>query len=69
MKNASVSSPAFTAQSRQQALIAQEERFLDVEHQNPQSPYYRGSTEPTRPQRRRFMAGALAAIGATSLPS
>jgi sulfane dehydrogenase subunit SoxC len=69
MKKLPAGSPAFTAQSRRQALIAQEERFLDVEQQNPQSPYYRGSAEPTRQQRRRFMASAMAAIGAASLPS
>ncbi|MEO9122725.1 MAG: sulfite dehydrogenase, partial [Burkholderiaceae bacterium] len=69
MKKVSVGSPASAAQSRQQALIAQEERFLDVERQNPQSPYYRESTGPTQQQRRRFMVGAMAAIGATSLPS
>ena len=51
--------------SRQTSLQEQEERFLQVERQNPSSPYYLGDSGAS-PPRRRFMLGAAAAFGAAA---
>ena len=52
------------------ALQELEQRFLALQQKDPLSPYYRGSRAPTEqvvPQRRRFMLGAMAALGAAGV--
>jgi sulfane dehydrogenase subunit SoxC len=55
----------FSVKIKPESLQHQEQLFLDVEQQDPQSPYYRGQQQETvAPPRRRFMLGAIAAMGA-----
>lgn len=66
MKVLASESPLSEAFDPENAL-QQEQLFLDAEKRDPTSPYYRGSVEPITktptPQRRRFIMGAIAAIG------
>lgn len=56
-----------TRGSRQQQVLQQkEQQFLALERQNPESPYYHGNADPAQ-QRRRFLLGGVAALGATAL--
>ncbi|KAF3999521.1 sulfite dehydrogenase [Glaciimonas immobilis] len=66
MKKIPSSRPYSTIKQTAEALEEQEERFLASERKDPLSPYYRGSStlaDQTMPQRRRFMLGAMAALG------
>ncbi|MBF23621.1 sulfite dehydrogenase [Neopusillimonas maritima] len=56
--------PGSTAQH--EALQAKEEIFLAQERQNPESPYYQGNADPAK-QRRRFLLGSVAVLGAGAL--
>lgn len=49
-----------------QKLQAQEALFLENERRNPESPYYHGDADPAQ-QRRRFLLGSVAALGAAAL--
>jgi sulfane dehydrogenase subunit SoxC len=54
-----------------EALCEAEEQFLAAERDDPGSPYYLGDTPAEHdrlPSRRRFMLGALAALGAAAAP-
>ena len=53
-----------TAQHRAQQ--EKEELFLARERNNPESPYYDGNADPAK-QRRRFLLGGMAALGASAL--
>ena len=48
-----------------QKLQQQENLFLAHERDNPESPYYHGNADPAR-QRRRFLLGSVAALGAAA---
>ena len=72
MKNLASSDPALPKPHSPEALQEQERQFLEAEQRDPASPYYRGS-EPqayaqAAPARRRFMLGAMAAVGAAGVP-
>ncbi|WJJ93272.1 hypothetical protein [Neopusillimonas aromaticivorans] len=49
-----------------QRLQQQENLFLANERNNPESPYFQGDADPAR-QRRRFLLGSVAALGAAAL--
>jgi sulfane dehydrogenase subunit SoxC len=59
-------SPSSQKTDRQDILQRQEQHYLDAERQDPSSLYYRGSTDVAR-QRRRFILGAAAVLGATAV--
>ncbi|HUG59856.1 MAG TPA: sulfite dehydrogenase [Candidimonas sp.] len=67
MKESMGSPLSFSVKLKPESLQQQEQHFLDIEQQDPQSPYYRGQSEESiAPPRRRFMLGAIAAMGAAS---
>src|SRR4051794_8748990 len=56
MKESPVSTQPFSIKITPETLLQQEQHFLDLEQQDPQSPYYRGHSDPgAAPPRRRFM--------------
>lgn len=71
MKNLVNSDPVPKPHSPE-ALQEQERQFLEAEQHDPASPYYRGSelqaSAQATPARRRFMLGAMAAVGAAGVP-
>ena len=64
MKKSLGSKLPFSVKVKPESLQQQEQHFLDIEQQDPQSPYYKGHSQSVAPQRRRFMLGAIAAMGA-----
>lgn len=61
-----------TIKQTAEVLEEQEQRFLASERKDPLSPYYRGAStlaNQAMPHRRRFMLGAMAALGAAGGPA
>lgn len=70
MKRNPDSQPYSSIKQTPAALQELEQQFLSIEQKDPLSPYYRGSpasSAGTVPQRRRFMLGAIAALGAAGV--